>query len=72
MLSIRFTLVVDDFRIKYVGKEHLDHLLKILVGHFELEVDWDGTLYCGIKLDWRYNKRYVNISMPTYVAKQLV
>jgi hypothetical protein len=24
---ITFTLVVDDFRVKYVGKEHADHLV---------------------------------------------
>ena len=27
---IQFTLVVDDFRVKYVGKEHVHHLLGIL------------------------------------------
>ncbi len=64
---ICFTLVVDDFGIKYVGKEHLDHLLKILEGYYEIEVDWQGALYCGIQLDWHYDKRYVDISMPTYV-----
>ena len=69
---IWFTLVVDDFGIEYVGKEHIEHLLKTLEGYYKLEVDWDGALYCGIKLDWHYNECYVVISMPTYVAKQLV
>ncbi len=68
---ILFTLVVDDFGIKYVGKEHLDHLLKILEGYYKLEVDWEGARYCGIQLDWHYNERYVDIFMPIYVAKQL-
>ena len=27
---ISFTLIVDDFGIKFVGKEHADHLLEIL------------------------------------------
>ena len=27
---IQFTLVVDDFGVKYVGKEHADHLIKTL------------------------------------------
>ena len=27
---ISFTLVVDDFGVKYVGKEHIDHLIKCI------------------------------------------
>ncbi len=27
---ISFTLVVDDFRVKYVGKEHVNHLIECL------------------------------------------
>ena len=30
---IQFTLVVDNFGVKYVGKEHADHLLRILWHH---------------------------------------
>ena len=48
---IWFTLVVDDFGIKYNGKEHADHLLKVLRGHYSVEVDWNGALYCGITLN---------------------
>jgi len=69
---IWFTLVVDDFGIKYNGKEHADHLLKVLRGHYSVEVDWNGALYCGITLNWNYTDRYVDISMPNYVQKQLV
>jgi hypothetical protein len=28
--QIQFTLVVDDFGVKYVGKEHADHLVNVL------------------------------------------
>ena len=58
---IWFTLVVDDFGIKYNGKEHADHLLKVLRGHYSVEVDWNGALYCGITLNWNYTDRYVDI-----------
>jgi len=64
---ISFTLVVDDFGIKYVGKEHAEHLMTDTV-----EVDWKGDLYCGIQLDWNYGAGHVDISMPGYVKKQLV
>ena len=68
---IMFSLVVDDFGIKYEGKEHLDHLIAALKEDYMVEIDWEGTLYCGILLDWKYEKGYVDISMPNYVLKQL-
>ena len=37
-----------------------------------MEKDWQGKLYCGITLDWNYEKGYVDTSMPNYVAKQLI
>ena len=36
---ISFTRVVDDFGIKYVGKEHAKFLLDILREHYEISVD---------------------------------
>jgi hypothetical protein len=48
---IQFTLVVDDFGVKYVGKEHARHLKKVLEMHYKLTCDWTGTRYIGITLD---------------------
>ena len=31
-----------------------------------------GGMYCGITLDWHYKDKYVDISMPNYVRKQLI
>jgi hypothetical protein len=36
-----------------------------------LTKDWTGNLYCGIKLDWDYVGRTVDISMPAYATKKL-
>jgi hypothetical protein len=69
---IQFSLVVDDFGIKYQGKEHLDHLITTLRNDYEVSVDETGSLYCGITLDWHYKEGYVDISMPGYVKKQLI
>ena len=39
---IQFSLVVDDFGVKYVGKEHSDHLIKTLEHHYDkISVDWE-------------------------------
>jgi hypothetical protein len=51
---ISFTLCVDDFDIKYIGKEHADHLAKILNKHYVCSIDWTGTCYIGMNMDWDY------------------
>eukprot|EP00804_Cyclotella_cryptica_P012262 CCRYP_013844-RA/>CCRYP_013844-RA protein AED:0.25 eAED:0.25 QI:0/0/0/1/0/0/2/0/707 len=68
---IQFTLVVDDFGLKYVGDEHPQHLLKVLQEHYTVTTDWKGSRYIGITLDWDYGKRRVHLSMPGYVKKAL-
>jgi len=68
---IQFTLTVDDFGVKYTGKEHAQHLIDALNQHYKLEIDWDGKLYCGISLKWDYDARHVDISMPGYITKLL-
>ena len=54
---ISFSLVVDDFSIKYVGKEHADHLILVLKEHYELSEDWGGTKYCRATFDWDYKNK---------------
>jgi hypothetical protein len=61
---VQFTLVVDDFGIKCVGQDHLNHLIKALKKFYEVSVDESGSLYCGITLKWDYEKRILDISMP--------
>jgi hypothetical protein len=68
---VTFTLVVDDFGIKYLGKENADHLLNALKEHYEVTEDWSGRLYCGISLDWNYDNKTVDLSMPGYIANSL-
>jgi hypothetical protein len=70
---VSFTLVVDDFGIKYVGKEHVDHLIWCIKQKYELTKDWTGDLYlyCGIKLDWDYDAQMLDISMPGYIKNIL-
>jgi hypothetical protein len=68
---IAFTLVVDDFAVKYVGKQHDDHLRNALLKTYELTTDWAGTVYSGITLKWDYDNRTCDISMPGYVSNVL-
>jgi hypothetical protein len=36
---ISFTLVVDDFGVKYIGKEHVQHLFNTLKQNYNIEED---------------------------------
>ena len=63
---ISFRLNVDDFGVKYVGKEHTDHLVKILEEFYVVEKDWEGKKYCRITLDFDYIRHQVHLSMPGY------
>jgi len=66
-----FSLIVDDFGVKYVGKEHADHLIMVQKKNYDISTDEEGTKYCGLMLDWDYKNRQVHISMPGYVEKAL-
>ena len=48
---VQFSLVVDDFGVKYVGEENAQHLINaIQTEGYKLSIDWSGTKYCGITL----------------------
>jgi hypothetical protein len=68
---ISFTIIVDDFVVKYVGKHHAEHLRSALLRTYELTTDWTASVYSGMKLKWDYNKRICDISMPGYVSNIL-
>ena len=69
---ISFTLVVDDFGVKYVGKQNADHLVSVLQEHYAIDIDWEGTRYIGLTLDWDYSHHKVHLSMPGYIDKALL
>ena len=69
---IQFVLVVDDFGVEYEDKKHATHLLDALNQHYEaVSEDWKGLLFCGIKLDWDYTMKTVDLSMPGYITQAL-
>ncbi|KAG7352362.1 reverse transcriptase RNA-dependent DNA polymerase [Nitzschia inconspicua] len=68
---LAFSLVVDDFGVKYVNQDDVDHLLATLRQRYECKADWEGTRYCGLTLAWDYEARTCDISMPGYVDRAL-
>jgi hypothetical protein len=66
-----FTLVVDDFGVKYTTQDDADHLMSTLKQLYSVSIDWTGEKYCGIQLAWDYKNRTCDLSMPGYVARAL-
>ena len=48
--DIVFSLVVDDFGIRYTSRADVDHLIATLRNSYEVSLDWTGARYCGLTL----------------------
>ena len=68
---IAFTLVVDDFGVKYANKKNADHLVTTLKVKYKISEDWTGSLYCGIDIRWNYTNRTLDLGTPEYIKTQL-
>jgi hypothetical protein len=68
---ISFLLVVDDFRVKYVGREHAENLMECIKKNYNISSDWKGSAYCGLTLEWDYKNRTVDLSIPGYIKAAL-
>ena len=69
-----FTLVVDDFGIKYVNDADAHHLINAIKKHYVCTVDWEAERYCGVTFKWDYNSRIrkVHLAMPNAIQKALL
>ena len=65
---IQFSLVVDDFGVKYVDREHALHLQSDLKKHYKITTDWTGTCYIGLTLQ---EKTVALVYASLYVKKAL-
>ena len=66
-----FTLVVDNFAIKYTTLANAHHLPDALKTKYTISEDWEYHLYIGIALKWDYRNQTVDLSMPGYVEAAL-
>ena len=68
----QFSLVVDDFGIKYFGQDDIDHLSSTLKSAgYDIKVNLAGDKYLGFTIKHDIDKRELRISMPKYVPKGL-
>ncbi len=70
--GLQFSLIVDDFGIKYYSMADLQHLVATIeAGGWKHKLDMTGSKYIGVTLAWDYVNNLVDLSMPSYVAKGL-
>ena len=69
--GITFTLVVNNFGIKYNKKEDAMHLIHALQEKYDITQDWTGSLYISIIMNWDYKAGILDISMPGYLKEAL-
>ena len=69
--DVVFSLVVDDFGIRYTSQADADHLIATLKTAYEISMDWTGSRYCGLTLKWDYTNRTCDISMPGCIERAL-
>ena len=68
---VTFTLVVDDFGIRFVGDTHATHLKETLERWYDITIDWEGSKYVGISLKWDYEAQTLHTSVPGFVKRAL-
>lgn len=70
--GLQFSLVVDDFGIKYYSMADLQHLIATIErGGWKYKLDLSGSKYIGLTLNWNYVANFVELTMPAYVTKGL-
>ena len=62
---------MDDFLIKYTDEKDVQHLLDTLRQVNTISTDWTASLYCGVTLDWDYETRTCDLSIPGYIEEAL-
>jgi hypothetical protein len=68
---IMFSLVVDDFGVKYINRDDVEYLASTLKQLYDITMDWSGSKYLGITVDHNYEAKELAISMPNYIHKLL-
>ena len=69
---INFTLVVENFGVKYTNKNNALHLVNTLRAKYPIKEYWLVKRYIGIYLDWDYRNRTLKTCMLNYTLSTLL
>ncbi len=67
-----FTLVVDNFVVKYTNEQDAEHLINTLKQYNNITIDWEATKYIGLTLEWDFKNNQVHTHMLEYLDKSLI
>ena len=65
--NVSFTLVVDDFGLKYTNIKWLNHFINALKSKYVIIINITGNLHIGVTLQWNYKDSKIHYSMPGYL-----
>jgi hypothetical protein len=68
---ITFSLVVDNFGVKYIRDEHAQHLLQMVKKYYTCWFKNEEERHCKLTIKWDYIGKNVHLSMPSYIKKAL-
>ena len=51
---IQFLLIVDDFGVEYIEKQHAENLSNVFTKYHEISREWESKNFSGIDLQWNY------------------
>ena len=66
-----FSLVVEDFGVKYMNFDGAIHLIRTRQNLYTMIICWTGSKYLGFSITFDSSQRTVTLSMPGYIAKVL-
>ena len=67
--SIRFTLIVDDFLVKYKALQDAQHLITTLQKLYTLKIDMEAKKYIGLFIEQDRTEGTISLSMPNLIPK---
>lgn len=70
--NLMCTLVINNFGVWYTNKNNAKYLLAALQDLYPITVNWSGTKYLSLTLEWNCILGYVDISMPGYITAVLI
>jgi hypothetical protein len=68
---ISFSLVEDEFGVKYAGREHAADLMECIKKNYNISSNWKGSAYCGLILEWDYKNRTVDLYILGHIKAAL-
>ena len=66
-----FSLVMDDFGVQYINRADADPLASTLTSLYTITTNSTGSTYLGLTLDWDYEARTCDVSIPGYISRAL-